>query len=747
MRFICTFVLSLLLPAFALAAPVTGRVLDPDDRPIAGARILIAGNGQRLITATTNELGEFSIELPESGRFELRVAAEGFRARPVLIESSAEAHALGDLRVTVSAVSESVVVSAAQVEIPLSQASSTTTIISNAELQVRQIHSIADALRSVPGLTVTATGGTGAVTGVFPRGGESNYTLVFVDDVPVNAFGGDFDFGHLSTSNVERIEIVRGPQSALFGSNAIGAVVRVITRRGGSPSVSGTAEYGGYDTARIGAATSGSSGAFEWGASGERLTSDGYNGQSTAAGLTVENDDYTRSSGALSLGWRRGKSSIQGRVQQATDERGFPGPFGSNPIGAYTEIDRDSRGSNDRTIASATATFPVTSRMHGLVQAAFNRVESDFASAFGPSESSSHRALGRGQLDFAVTPALEASAGVELQRERTDSSYITGKQGQEVQVRRWTAGYFAEGRWSHAQRLFVTAGARLDDIRRERLEETPDPFSPRPVLEEDSVLSFNPRAGVAWFVRPGVSNYTKVRASAGTGIRPPDGFELAFTDNPSLKPERSASVETGFEQAFASGQATIEALGFWNSYDDLIIAVGSFRESSRFRTDNIANARARGLELGLSARHRVHAVRPIDLRGRVSYTLLDSEILAVDDAASAPKPFAAGDPLLRRPRHQYAAEIVATSGRITAFLTGGGRSRSLDVEPSFGTFGGLFYANGFNSWNAGASCRVAAGAEVFGRIENLFDKSYEEALGFPAAGRRATIGLRIAASR
>ena len=95
---------------------------------------------------------------------------------------------------------------------------------------------MADALRTVPGLTVVATGGYGAVTGVFPRGGESNFTLVFVDDVPVNAFGGEYDFAHLTTENVERIEIVRGPQSALFGSNAIGSVVRVVTRRGGAPS-------------------------------------------------------------------------------------------------------------------------------------------------------------------------------------------------------------------------------------------------------------------------------------------------------------------------------------------------------------------------------------------------------------------------------------------------------------------------------------------------------------------------------
>jgi outer membrane cobalamin receptor len=743
----CTFVLSLFLPAYVLAAPVTGRILDPDDRPVAGARILIAGSGQGLRSTVTNEGGEFSITLPDAGRFELRVAAEGFRSDPITLDASTETRALGDVHVSVSAISESIVVSAAQVEIPLSQAGATTTVITSAELQVRQIHTVADALRSVPGLTVAATGGTGAVTGVFPRGGESNYTLVFVDDVPVNAFGGDFDFGHLSAVNVERIEVVRGPQSALFGSNAIGAVVRVITRRGGSPVVSGTAEYGSYDTARIAGATSGASGAFEWGASAERLTSDGFNGRRTASGLTVVNDDYTRSSGALSLGWRRGKSSVQGRLQQAIDDRGFPGPFGTNPIGAYTAIDAVSRGTNDRTVASASATFPISSRVQTHIQTAFNRLDSDFASGFGPSESTSRRVLGRGQLDFPLARSLDASAGIELQRERTGSTYITGENGQQVQVRRFIAGYFAEGRWAASQHLFVTAGARLDDIRRERLEAAPDPFSPRPLLAEDSVVSFNPRAGLAWFVRSGTANYTKVRASAGTGIRPPDGFELAFTDNPSLKPERSRSVEAGIEQALAGGQATFEALGFWNSYDDLIVAVGSFRESSRFQTDNIANARARGLELSLTGRSRVHAGRGIDLRGRLGYTLVDSDILAVDAGGGAQQPFTVGDPLLRRPRHQFSAGIIASSGRASLFLNGGGRSRSLDVEPSFGTFGGLHYAKGFNNWDAGASWRLVRGAEIFGRVENLFDRSYEEALGFPALGRRATAGLRIAAGR
>ena len=349
---------------------------------------------------------------------------------------------------------------------------------------------------------MAATGGPGAVTGVFPRGGESNYTLVFVDDVPVNAFGGDYDFGHLSAENIERIEVVRGPQSALFGSNAIGAVVRVITRRGGPPTIGGTVEAGGYDTYRLAASTAGSRGAFEWGASADRFSTDNFNGHVTSSGLTVTNDDYERVTGAMTAGWRKGERSVRAQVRHATDERGSPGPFGENPLGLYEQIDEVSRVDNSRTLASASGALPVGRAGRVLVLAAYNRLGSEFASPFGPSESNSNRWLGRAQLDVPVSSSFDVSAGLELQRERTGSSFITDMEGQEVQVKRRTAAYFAEARWTTSSSLFLTGGLRLDDIHRERFAET---------VDSDSVVSVNPRAAVAWFVRPGAANYTKLR--------------------------------------------------------------------------------------------------------------------------------------------------------------------------------------------------------------------------------------------
>lgn len=731
----------LLLPlsfvsSFAAAATLTGRVVDPDGRVVPRATVILVGGSGPLKTAITDGRGEFAIDAPDANGLELRVALPGFRGELQGIDAT-QPRALGDIRLVVSAVTESVVVSAAQAEIPLSQATSTVTVLTGAELQAHQIHSVADALRIVPGMTVVATGGPGAVTGVFPRGGESNFTLVFIDDVPVTAFGGEFDFAHLSTANVERIEIVRGPQSALFGSNAIGAVVRVVTKKGGPPVVAGGLEAGGYGTYRVNGATSGSTGRFEWGAFGERLTSDGFTGHRTPEGLLVENDEYSRASGGLTAGWREDRLAIRGQFQHSANEGGVPGPFGTNPVGAFTEIDTVSRGENAQTVASISATLPIGRRARAVLQSGYHRLESDFESPFGPSESSSRRWSGRAQLDTPLSRGLELSAGAELQRERAGSTFITDESFLPQPVRRTVAGYFAEARWTAASRFFATAGVRIDDIRR-------DAFG---ALPTDDVVSVNPKAAVSWIVNPDDAHVVKVRASAATGIRPPGAFDIAFTDNPSLKPERSRSAEAAIETTFAGGLAGVEAVAFFNEYDDLIIAVGSFSESSRYMTDNISNARTRGAELALTTARRIGTARPLHLRGRIAYTFLDSEVLAVDRDEAAPPPFSVGDPLLRRPRHQLSIDATASVGALMAFVTSSTRSRALDVEPSLGTFGGLFFAKGFSVWNVGTAWRFRPLGELYARVENLFDETYEEALGFPALGRRATIGFRVAAGR
>ena len=703
--------------------------------------------GQRITTsAVTDAEGRFQTGAAE-GRCELRVAVQGFAAKPATLDLPADSSSVdaGTVQLDVSAISESVVVSAAQVDIPLSQASSSITVITGAELRARQLTTVADALREVPGMSVVRSGTLGAVTSVFPRGGESDYTLVLIDDVPANAFGGGFDFSHLSVNDVERIEVVRGPQSALFGSNAIGAVVRVITRDGGPLRGDATVEGGSFDTARLAASTSGHSENWFWGAGVERLTTNNANGQRTSAGEIVENDDYNRTETGASGGWRRPDgAALRGEVRFEKDDRGFPGPYGSNPVGAFTGIDTVSRGIDNRWIASIGGTVPTGRRIRTHADWTWNTIDSDFTSPFGPSTSGSRRWAIRVQSDAHLRDGLDLSAGAEFLRERATSTFITDDTFSPIPVKRSIAGYFGELRWTTSERLFVTAGVRVDDIRRDALAGVADPFSPRPPFDEERVVSANPRVAVAYYLGPQSSSATKIRGSAATGIRPPDAFDIAFTDNPSLKPERSRSVEAGVDQPLVEGRVLLQATFFHNAFDDLIVATGPFDGSHRYRTDNISNARAQGLELGTTLRGQARAV---DLQARLGYTFLDSDILAVDDAAVAPPPFKPGDPLLRRPRHQWSLDLMAQHGSLTTWLRGGGRGHDLDVEPTLGTFGGLFDAAGYQVWNVGGSWSIKHRLEIFGRIENLFNRSYEEAFGFPALGRSAMAGVRVAASR
>jgi outer membrane receptor protein involved in Fe transport len=366
-----------------------------------------------------------------------------------------------------------------------------------------------------------------------------------------------------------------------------------------------------------------------------------------------------------------------------------------------------------------------------------------FVSGFGTTLSGTRRVTGRAQADVTASARLGVSAGVEAFGERATSSYITAEGDDLVPVKRRAIGSFAEARVHVTDRLQISTGVRAESIARAALPSSS--LAGRPVMPDETTVSVNPRAAASLLVHVSDTGraWTRIRASAGTGIRPPDAFEIAFTDNPSLRPERNRSLDAGAEVGLAGGALVAEATVFASEYDDLIVAVGrAFEDASRYRTDNISNARARGVELVLSGR------TTRGLEARVAYTGLDTEILSVDGQPGvAPAPFAPGEPLIRRPRHRAAADVawVATGWNAFARLTA--RSGVLDVDPSFGAFGGKLRAPGYWVADAGGSLRVTRHLEVFGRVHNLLDRHYEEALGFPALGRHALAGLRVAARR
>lgn len=734
--FLFPFALAFSIASVASAASIRGAVRDPDGAAVAHAHVLVTARGAVVATTTTDAAGAFEARDLAADRYELLVVREGFRAAPLALDLAAHDDRSVTVTLQLSAVSESIVVSAAHVDQPLSRTPASTTVVTRGDLRSFQHESVASALRRVPGVSVARNGGEGAVTSLFSRGGESDFTAVVIDGVPVNTFGGSFNFGNLTTANVERVEVVRGPQSALWSGGAIGGVVQVVTRPEARRLLDASAEAGSRESRRVAAGGAFPIGAWRLSAGGGRAASDGFTG-GARNGETVSNDDWTSehaSAGVRHEGVTR--AQVTSRLERS--ERGSPGPFGSDPGGTYSGIDRVSRGRNRAALLGGSLARAF-SRVRPGVRASWYRLESDFDSPFGTSESASRRLTARADADVRLADSLDATVGAEFLREEATSTFITGSTGATIPVKRSIESAFAEARYD-AGALVVTGGARVERIARRRLDEDPNPFSPRPVLPDDTTTAVTPRVSAAWFARPANQDgeWTRLRASAGLGIRPPDAFELAFTDNPGLKPERTRSVEAGVEHALAGGLLVAEATAFANRYSDLIVTVGrSLADASRYQSDNISNARARGVELLVSGRTRG------SIRVSASYTFLDTDVLAVDRLGVAPPPFKPGDALLRRPRHQLWADAIWQRGAASAFLTAGARGRTLDVDPSWGAFGGLFENPGYASVDAGGGWRVTAALEVFGRITNLFDRRYEDVLGFPAARRSAYVGVRF----
>ena len=324
---------------------------------------------------------------------------------------------------------------------------------------------VADALRQVPGLTIAQSGGPGSLTSDLPARRRVGLHARVLDGIQLNAFGGGFDFAHLSPTNIDRIEVVRGPQSALYGSNAIGGVVRIVTserrtcsgrrvdrggnvrhhsrcrqfRRNGRPVVRGVPAL-------------------------DRLSTDGWNGQTTSAGERVENDEYERTDAGGNAGWRGAAgATVRGEIRFEHDDRGFPGPFGSNPAGNFTGVDTISRGTDDRWGASLGASVPIgrTRPTHG--QVTWNTTDGEFvaASSFSPTGSSLSDSRVE-PLRHGRRPTSASGPGSTFRRPRASA-----REGDRAPTSPQTAGRFRSSGGSPATSA-KPAGARRADLRDRR---------------------------------------------------------------------------------------------------------------------------------------------------------------------------------------------------------------------------------------------------------------------------------------
>jgi vitamin B12 transporter len=617
---------------------------------------------------------------------------------------------------------EGLIVTTSPTPRPLAAVASHVTVLEGETLRRSGVASVADALREVAGVAVSRGGSFGAATSLFLRGAESDHVQVLVDGVPVNQPGGSFDFAGLTLEHVERIEVVRGPMSALYGSDAVAGVVHVITRTGkGGLRGWADARFGSYGRSDRAAGVDGGSGAASWAVALGRYATDGilpFNNrhENTVLSATVRlmPDEVSRAEVFV---------RVAERVYHfPTDGSGVP-------------TDRNAFTFGDETTVGLSARRTVGGRWR--IAARVSVHETDGGTEDGPDGPADTLGFyGFTSLDHVRRAAADVSAslllgrtvatlGAELEEQRqrsfTESLSEFGPSAERSEYERDNrAGYVhvthdgARTSWS--------LGARLEDNQRHGTTGTW-------------------QAGLTWSARPD----TRIRVAAGRGVKEPTFFETYATGfargNPELAPERSRSVEVGADQSLAEGRVRLRGTLFRQTFDDLIQYTATPASEGDPNFFNVAAARASGLELSVDAAARgAHA--------SASWTWLHSEVLDAGFDEGPDATFVPGEPLLRRPEHRLAARAGWSAGRASidagVTLTGSREDRDFSQFPAR-----RVKLDRYVTVDVAGEVRVSEGrgalpaATLTLQVDNLLDEDYREVMGFDAPGRAFYVGARV----
>ncbi len=617
---------------------------------------------------------------------------------------------------------DSVQVVGSTIEIPATLQGSSVDVITSDQVRRRNEPFAMDLLRYLPGVTFNQSGATGGVTSLFLRGSNANMNLVEIDGVPVVGFGGGlgFDFAHIPAEAVDHIELIRGAQSAVYGSYANAGVVDFITRQPqAAPQLNLLAEGGSHSERRFAITGTGAVAGFGLLVSASRYDTDGV----------VANNDYRNEDVLLNLTRRFGGQSFSLHGYFDSNEVGEPGPYGSNPLHIFTGIDTVSRAKNNFSEYGAHYEAALSPRVRTELSGNFFLANNGYTSPFGFSYNKDLRGQGESRTIVSLSRHDTASFGVTAGREEVKNTYITDAGFSTFPIKRNEISVYAEDRYEIGGHFFLSAGLRGEFFRTASIPG--DGFS-RPFFPQNNISRVNPKVSAAY-----ATGGTRLHASFGMGLRPPSGFELAFTNNPALRPERTRSFDAGVEQKLGK-LLTVDATYFYNRYYDLIVTLGgSLTSLSHYQSDNLANSRAQGAEFSAHLR----PARWVFVTG--SYTLLETRILSLDGSSNqAPLPFTVGQQLTRRPENSGSVVATFTRGRLAADLTGYFRGTALFEEPSYGASSGLFQNPGFANVGVNVDYSVGRGVTAYGHLRNALNQSYEEIYGYPSLKLNFVAGLK-----
>jgi outer membrane cobalamin receptor len=754
-------------------------VRDTSSAIVANARVEALIADRVTASATTNAEGRYRLDLQPNIPFFLRVTGAGFADEIVELPGTA-ASMTRDIVLRVGGVSDTLVVTASRTPESRGSLTQPVTVATKADMEALGSASLADVMRFVPGVNIEAIGREGALTSMFTRGGESDYNLVLVDGVRVNISGGQFDFSRIGTGEVERIEVLRGAQSALWGSDAMGSVVQVFTKRataGQAPLVTASIEGGSFETWRGDARVIG---AFRQildyqAGTTQRRTNGAF------ADILPEDDRFTQRAVDASLGVNLGpRANLRTSLRKSDADGRNVGPitYGARDTGAvYNTEDlswhvRLSHALGSRFSGTATgnyfrydnftndavldppfntyailtgtpnALYPNGTRLVRLIdQTEFDRLaasgglpaagqflgsrtSTDFVSGV-PSITQFRRPAFRYQGDYVWGGSQRLSAGYEWERERN---------ALDDTVRNDNNAVFVQQQFSVRDRWFVAVGGRVDS------KETYDTF-------------FSPKLSAGGFLLPfreGSVSSVKVFGNAGRGIKSPtfgERFGSAFTDPaPDLDVELARSTDIGVEATFLDQRVRGQFTYFDNAYTDQIAYRPGLAGDGIPDYVNIDGSEAHGVEIEAALQRPFHGLTAI-----ATYAYVDTRVVT---NISTSQQFQPGQPLLRRPRHSGTIRATYTLGRANVFfnmrIVGDRHDNSFlslrtvpNAERPAALTTDITVNPGYVVAGLGVDYRLHETLTVFLRGDNVGDTEYDSALGYPALPRAVVFGARV----
>jgi vitamin B12 transporter len=614
-----------------------------------------------------------------------------------------------------------IVVTATRVPISIAASPATVDVITGEQLRRRGVTSLATALQSLPGVTFEQSGSYGAVTSLFLRGGESKYVKVLVDGVSVNDPGGTIDFSAITTDNVERIEVVRGPASVLYGADAVTGVIQIFTRRGiGAPKTILSARGGTYGSSDADATVLGALGSGDF--------SLGLARHSTS-GIYAFNNSFrnTVASGGVHL-VLDAATDLQVSVRYGDDVVHYPTDGGGTVVdtNAHQGLERTTLGVElgHRFTTAIDARFLLSSE--GTSASTDNAPDATGGSGLQSLDRTRRRSAElRANVILPATTTLTLGAQAEQEDEQSQSVSVFGAFAPSISIfhasRRNKAAY-AQTLSTLPDSVVIAAGARRDDNER---------FG--------NFTTY--RVGGSWRAIGG----THLRASAGTAFREPTFFENYasgfVTGNKDLSPERSSTWEVGVRQALFADRLTLGITHFDQSFRNMIDYTGSSKSCGASYC-NVARATSVGREFEA----RVVATRSISLDANLTH--LETRVIDPGFDKTSGGLYKLNEQLIRRPTTSWnaGAAYASTIGSLDLRLVHVGDRSDRDFRP-FPAIPVVVPAYTRTDLGAVLPLRRFSSAlpvaELTLRVENAFDTHYQSVFNFLTPGRAVLLGARV----